>query len=270
MAEQQSATRTMWHWLSWVGGLFFLFLAVAALVDSRVIATLAALGVVALLLPPVRAWTYAKSGAHLPGLGRAVLIFLLSFVFMIFVPPPDETARQPQEQAVESATPQQYDRPVPAPHLQQQAVDEAAAQTSEPEPAREQPALSISAGEYRETTLSLFHELLSMVEDGILNPRGFDLGFSPGNPRARQWLQNVEELRDKGGTFRDGLSFGEQCFKLSEKAGDFVCGFELISFVTIIVGEEWEEYQKLIAKFTAAAALEERAEPAVAADFPRQ
>ncbi len=132
MAEQESGKRTLWHWLSWVGGLFFLFLAVAALMDSRVIATLAALGIVALLLPPVRAWAYAKSGAHLPGLGRAVLIFLLSFVFMVFVPPPDETARQPQQQAAEEAAPQ-VEREAPA--VADQAVSAPASTPIKPAPA---------------------------------------------------------------------------------------------------------------------------------------
>ena len=95
-----------------------------------------------------------------------------------------------------------------------------------------------------------------MVEDGLLDPRGPDLGFSPGNPRALQWRKDVEEHRDKGGTFQDGLSSGESCFFLSDAAGDFVCGFELISFVTIIVGDEWEEYQRLVSMWSEAAEME--------------
>ena len=125
--------------------------------------------------------------------------------------------------------------------------------TPSPEP-RSDPL--ISAEEYRATATALFQELQSMVEDGLLDPRGPDLGFSPGNPRALQWRKDVEELRDKGGTFQDGLSFEEQCFRFGDAAGDFVCGAELIAFVTVIVGDYWEEYQEWVRKFEAAAELE--------------
>ena len=118
------------------------------------------------------------------------------------------------------------------------------------------PAPSISAEDFRKTTFALFNELKSMVADGALDPRGSDIGFSPGNPRALRWRKDVEELRDKGGTFLDGLSSEEQCFRLSDAAGDFVCGAELIGFVAIIVGDHWEEYQALAAKFEEAAAEE--------------
>ena len=125
--------------------------------------------------------------------------------------------------------------------------------TPSPEP-RSDPL--ISAEEYRATAIALFQELQSMVEDGLLDPRGPDLGFSPGNPRALQWRKDVEDLRDKGGTIQDGLSFGESCFYLSDAAGDFVCGFELFSFVSIIIGDEWKEYQRLVSMWTEAAAME--------------
>ena len=117
---------------------------------------------------------------------------------------------------------------------------------------------AITAEEYRETTFVLFDELQSMVADGNLDPRGPDLGFSPGNPRALRWSRNVEAVLDKGGTFQEGLSFEEQCFKLSDGSGDFVCGAELISFVTAIVGDHWNEYQELVDKFTRAKKLSGR------------
>ena len=126
--------------------------------------------------------------------------------------------------------------------------------TPSPEP-RSDPL--ISAEEYRATAIALFQELQSMVEDGLLDPRGPDLGFSPGNPRALQWRKDVEELRDKAGIMpKGGLLLGEQCFFLSDAVGDFVCGFDLISFVTIIVFDEWEEYQDWASKFERAAAME--------------
>ena len=126
--------------------------------------------------------------------------------------------------------------------------------TPSPEPRSDQ---LISAEEYRATAIALFQEIQSMVEDGLLDPRGPDLGFSPGNPRALQWRKDVEELRDKGGTIpKGGLSFGESCFYLSDAAGDFVCGFELLSFVTIIIGDEWKEYQRLVSMWEEAVAME--------------
>ena len=125
--------------------------------------------------------------------------------------------------------------------------------TPSPEPRSDQ---LISAEEYRETAIALFQELQSMVEDGLLDPRGPDLGFSPGNPRALQWRKDVQELRSKEGTFQDGLSWEESCWRLSDVAGDFVCGTELISFVTVIVGDHWEEYLDWASKFERAAAME--------------
>ena len=125
--------------------------------------------------------------------------------------------------------------------------------TPSPEPRSDQ---LISAEEYRETSIALFQELQSMVEDGLLDPRGPDLGFSPGNPRALQWRKDVEELRDKGGTFQDGLSFEEQCVRFGDPVGDVVCWGELIAFVTVIVGDHWEEYQEWVRRFESAAELE--------------
>ena len=99
--EQESGKRTLWHWASWIWGVSFLFFAVMTLVvDSRVIATLAALGIAALLLPPVRAWTHQKTGYSLPVWGRVLAVVVL---MVAVVPPPNETARQPQGQAVEKA-----------------------------------------------------------------------------------------------------------------------------------------------------------------------
>ena len=118
------------------------------------------------------------------------------------------------------------------------------------------PTPAISAEEYRSTAISLFNEMVSMVEDGVVSPTGPDLGFNRGNPRAMQWKKNVEALRDRGGTFQDGLSFNEQCFTLSDAAGDFVCGTELITFISLIVGDHWNEYQDLVRKFTKAAEKE--------------
>ena len=109
---------------------------------------------------------------------------------------------------------------------------------------------SISAEEYRQTTIRLFSELLSMVEDGVVSPLVPDLGFNKGNPRANRWRQNVETLRDSSGTWHHGLLFSEQCFEFSDTIDDFVCGDELLTFVNLIVFDEWDEYQKLAEKFS--------------------
>ena len=109
---------------------------------------------------------------------------------------------------------------------------------------------SISAEEYRQTTIRLFNELLFMVEDGVVSPLGYDLGFNKGNPRANRWRQNVETLRDSSGTWHHGLSFDEQCFQFSDTIDDFVCGDELLTFVNLIVFDKLDEYQKLAEKFS--------------------
>ena len=109
---------------------------------------------------------------------------------------------------------------------------------------------SISAEEYRQTTIRLFNELLSMVEDGVVSPLVPDLGFNKGNPRANRWRQNVETLRDSGGTGAGGLLFSEKCFEFSDTLGDDVCGYELLTFVNLIVFDKWDEYQKLADKFS--------------------
>ena len=108
----------------------------------------------------------------------------------------------------------------------------------------------ISAQEYKRTTIILFNELLSMVEDGVVSPLGYDLGFNKGNPRANRWRQNVETLRDSAGTGAGGLLFSEQCFEFSDTLGDDVCGYELLTFVNLIVFDKWDEYQKLAEKFS--------------------
>ncbi len=105
--------------------------------------------------------------------------------------------------------------------------------------------IPISAQEYKSTTIILFNELLSMVEDGVVSPLVPDLGFAPGNPRARRWLDNVELLRFRG----ESLEVVDRCFRLSDAAGDVVCGGDLISFVYIMVGDDWDWYLELADKF---------------------
>ena len=122
--------------------------------------------------------------------------------------------------------------------------------TATPRPTSTPHIASISAEEYRQTTIRLFNELLSMVEDGVVSPLVPDLGFNKGNPRANRWRQNVETLRDSAGTGADGLLFSERCFEFSDTLGDDVCGDELLTFVNLIVFDKWDEYQKLAEKFS--------------------
>ena len=103
----------------------------------------------------------------------------------------------------------------------------------------------ISAREYKRTTIILFNELLSMVEGGVVSPLVPDLGFSQGNPRARRWYENVQELRSRG----ESLEVVDRCFRLSDAVADVVCGGELISFVSIMVGDYWDWYLELADKF---------------------
>ncbi len=105
--------------------------------------------------------------------------------------------------------------------------------------------IPISAQEYKSTTIILFNELLSMVEDGVVSPLVPDLGFAPGNPRARRWMDNVQLLRFRG----ESLEVVDRCFRLSDTAGDVVCGGDLISFVYIMVGDDWGWYLELADKF---------------------
>ena len=110
------------------------------------------------------------------------------------------------------------------------------------------PTPSISAEEYRQTTIALFNELLAMVEDGVVSPVAPDLGFAAGNPRAMRWRENVEDMRRRG----DGLPFNDQCWPIGETIDGLsnVCGSELSLFITDIVADDWDEYQKLLARFS--------------------
>ena len=120
-----------------------------------------------------------------------------------------------------------------------------AAPSSTSVPTPQATPIPISSQEYERTTIILFNELLSMVEDGVVSPLVPDLGFAKGNPRARRWYDNVQELRSRG----EGLEVGDRCFRLSEAVGDVVCGGELISFVSIMVGDYWDWYLDLADMF---------------------
>ena len=101
MAEQESGKRTLWHWASWTGGVFFLFIGVIGFARGDVIPSFVVLGIAALLLPPLRNWVYAATGQQLSGRGRALAIVGLLVVLGASVPQSDETAQAPQQQAVE-------------------------------------------------------------------------------------------------------------------------------------------------------------------------
>ena len=106
MAEQQSAPRTLWHWMSWVGGGLFVLSSLGFLSQGHGIAALAVFSAGALLLPPVRAWIDGKTDHRLSGWAYAGCIVGLLVIGGTFLPPPEETAQAPQQQVAEEEAPQ--------------------------------------------------------------------------------------------------------------------------------------------------------------------
>ena len=106
----------------------------------------------------------------------------------------------------------------------------------------------LDAGElYRETTISIFKELIELRADGIINPASSESQFGTENPRAQAWQLRVEQLDE----LSEDLPISDQCFELPTgfSVSDIVCGFELQTIVAYIHSQNVSGFDTLVGKF---------------------
>ena len=101
--------------------------------------------------------------------------------------------------------------------------------------------------EYRETTITLFKELIELRADGTIDPVLSEGQFGAENPRAQEWLQKVGQLDELG----EPLAISDQCFEIPTgfSVSDAVCGFELQTLVSYIQSQNLSGFDALVGRF---------------------
>ncbi len=101
--------------------------------------------------------------------------------------------------------------------------------------------------EYRETTITLFKELIELRADGTIDPVLSEGQFGAENPRAQEWLQKVGQLDELG----ELLAISDLCFEIPTgfSVSNVVCGFELQTIVAYIHSQNASGFDTLVGKF---------------------
>ncbi len=116
-----------------------------------------------------------------------------------------------------------------------------------PTPTHHQVDVHDDRDEYRETTITLFKELIELRADGTIDPVLSEGQFGAENPRAQEWLQKVGQLDELG----EPLAIFDQCFEIPTgfSVSDVVCGFELQTIVAYIHSQNASGFDTLVGKF---------------------
>ena len=116
-----------------------------------------------------------------------------------------------------------------------------------PTPTHHQVDVHDDRDEYRETTITLFKELIELRADGTIDPVLSEGQFGAENPRAQEWLQKVGQLDELG----EPLAISDQCFEIPTgfSVSNVVCGFELQTIVAYIHSQNASGFDTLVGKF---------------------
>ena len=116
-----------------------------------------------------------------------------------------------------------------------------------PTPTHHQVDVHDDRDEYRETTITLFKELIELRADGTIDPVLSEGQFGAENPRAQEWLQKVGQLDELG----EPLAISDLCFEIPTgfSVSNVVCGFELQTIVAYIHSQNASGFDTLVGKF---------------------
>ena len=116
-----------------------------------------------------------------------------------------------------------------------------------PTPTHHQVDVHDDRDEYRETTITLFKELIELRADGTIDPVLSEGQFGAENPRAQEWLQKVGQLDELG----EPLARSDLCFEIPTgfSVSNVVCGFELQTIVAYIHSQNASGFDTLVGKF---------------------